>query len=123
MRDIAPETVFEHVMTWISRASGASAEQVLESLVGDVAARRCAEIMRDECGWSDARGDKELCALRDDPDGTLWVGSGDGLALFEDSKVGVVVSRLYPRYEVPPPPSIGTTSTMTLVAKVSTGSA
>jgi heptosyltransferase-2 len=25
MRDIAPETVFEHVMTWISRAPGASA--------------------------------------------------------------------------------------------------
>ncbi len=32
---------------------------------GDVASRRCAEIMRDECGWSDARVDQELCALRD----------------------------------------------------------
>ncbi|HZI14595.1 MAG TPA: glycosyltransferase [Myxococcus sp.] len=30
----------------------------------------------------------------------------DGLAFFEDPKVGVVVSRIYPRYEVEPPPSI-----------------
>lgn len=32
---------------------------------GDVTSRRCAEIMRDECGWSDSRVDKELGALRE----------------------------------------------------------
>ncbi|MCP3141589.1 glycosyltransferase [Pyxidicoccus xibeiensis] len=47
-----------------------------------------------------------VCFLDDDnvPEANFVT---DGLALFEDSKVGVVVSRLYPRYEVPPPPSIG----------------
>jgi glycerol-3-phosphate dehydrogenase len=32
---------------------------------GDRAARHCAEIMRDECGWSDARTEQELRALRE----------------------------------------------------------
>ncbi len=32
---------------------------------GDVTSRRCAEIMRDECGWSDSRVNQELCALRE----------------------------------------------------------
>ena len=32
---------------------------------GDRAARLCADLMRDECGWSDARTDDELRALRE----------------------------------------------------------
>jgi glycerol-3-phosphate dehydrogenase len=32
---------------------------------GDRAARHCANLMRDECGWSDARTDDELRALRE----------------------------------------------------------
>lgn len=32
---------------------------------GDVTSRRCAEIMRNECGWSDSRVNQELCALRE----------------------------------------------------------
>jgi glycosyltransferase involved in cell wall biosynthesis len=46
-----------------------------------------------------------VCFLDDDnvPESNF---ATDGLALFEDPKVGVVISRLYPRYEVEPPPSI-----------------
>jgi len=56
-------------------------------------------------GIHEARRDV-VCFLDDDnvPEPNFVI---DGLALFEDSKVGVVISRIYPRYEVPPPPSIG----------------
>ena len=56
------------------------------------------------CGILSARRDI-VCFLDDDnvPESNFTT---DGLAVFEDPSVGVVVSRLYPRYETPPPPSI-----------------
>ncbi|MCP3104748.1 glycosyltransferase [Myxococcus sp. K15C18031901] len=46
-----------------------------------------------------------VCFLDDDnvPESNFVT---DGLAVFEDPSIGAVVSRLYPRYETPPPPSI-----------------
>lgn len=56
------------------------------------------------CGVLSARREV-ICFLDDDnvPEPNFVA---DGLAHFEDAGVGVVVSRLYPRYETPPPPSI-----------------
>ncbi|MCY0998484.1 glycosyltransferase [Myxococcus sp. MISCRS1] len=56
------------------------------------------------CGILSARRDI-ICFLDDDnvPEPNFIV---DGLAHFADASVGAVVSRLYPRYETPPPPSI-----------------
>ncbi|MCP3058551.1 glycosyltransferase family 2 protein [Myxococcus sp. K38C18041901] len=56
------------------------------------------------CGILSAQRDI-ICFLDDDnvPEPNFIV---DGLAHFADASVGVVVSRLYPRYETPPPPSI-----------------
>ncbi|TQF12713.1 glycosyltransferase [Myxococcus llanfairpwllgwyngyllgogerychwyrndrobwllllantysiliogogogochensis] len=56
------------------------------------------------CGIQRARREV-ICFLDDDniPEPNFLA---DGLAHFEDAAVGVVVSRIYPRYETPPPPSI-----------------
>ncbi|WP_342378869.1 glycosyltransferase family 2 protein [Myxococcus stipitatus] len=56
------------------------------------------------CGIQSARRDV-VCFLDDDnvPEPNFVA---DGLVHFQDVQVGVVVSRLYPRYETPPPPSI-----------------
>ncbi|NVJ26257.1 glycosyltransferase family 2 protein [Myxococcus sp. AM011] len=56
------------------------------------------------CGIQSARREV-ICFLDDDnvPEPNFVT---DGLALFEDLSVGAVVSRIYPRYETPPPPSI-----------------
>ncbi|MCE9672355.1 glycosyltransferase family 2 protein [Myxococcus stipitatus] len=56
------------------------------------------------CGILSARRDI-VCFLDDDnvPESNFVT---DGLAAFEDASVGGVVSRLYPRYETPPTPSI-----------------
>jgi glycosyltransferase involved in cell wall biosynthesis len=56
------------------------------------------------CGVQAARREV-VCFLDDDnvPEPNFLA---DGLALFEDATVGLVISRLYPRYEVPPPRSI-----------------
>ncbi|GEN05415.1 Glycosyl transferase family 2 [Myxococcus fulvus] len=56
------------------------------------------------CGIHNARREV-ICFLDDDniPEPNFIA---DGLAHFEDAGVGMVVSRIYPRYETPPPPSI-----------------
>lgn len=56
------------------------------------------------CGIQAAR--RELVCFLDDDNVPEPNFVTDGLALFEDPQVGLVVSRLFPRYEVPPPPSI-----------------